>query len=158
VDKSLIWEITAIMEHHGFKYIEHFAFVYLSAKHILGYRAKFNYNRIHVLNRLLRDKRLEEVEAKHRKAKQKITNFFQVQQTPKSEQPFDETIPKSPEKLNEFIMEHIESLKDVDARSLFANQKHKYIRSSKKIMLLFRKVSSCFRGDLARIAKAGALS
>jgi hypothetical protein len=37
VDKTLIWEIIAIMEHHGFSYIEHFAFVYLSVEKILPY-------------------------------------------------------------------------------------------------------------------------
>ena len=77
---------------------------------------------------------------KLREAKRKITNFFARTTTSNKEPTFLQRIPQEFEKMNEFLLKHVSTLKDIDARSMFASEKSPYVQSSKKILLMFRKV------------------
>jgi len=49
-------------------------------------------------------------------------------------------LPKDPEELKEFILKEVENLPDICAHSVIFSKKNDYFQSSKKSLLMFRKV------------------
>lgn len=50
-------------------------------------------------------------------------------------------LPKDPEKLKEFILKEVENLPDICAHSVIFSKKNDYFQSSKKSLLMFRKLA-----------------